>query len=62
MEEFSVCRFGKARAVRDKVDNFELGIFKFKNLNTIFFRAISGVNAAGDIEELIGGEILTVSK
>ncbi len=61
-QNFTVCGFGEAKAIKDKVASLRLGSFKFDNLNTIFSQAKSGVNAADGIDGLIGGEILSQYK
>lgn len=59
-QDFSNCGIGgEAKAIKDKVGALELGSFKFDNLTTIFSQARSGINAASDVEGLIGGEILS---
>lgn len=59
-QDFSNCGIGgEAKAIKDKVGALELGSFKFNNLATIFSQARSGINAASDVEGLIGGEILS---
>jgi predicted aspartyl protease len=59
-QDFSNCGIGgEAKAIKDKVGALELGSFKFNNLTAIFSLARSGINAASDVEGLIGGEILS---
>lgn len=58
-QNFLVCGFGEAKAIKDKVDSLWLDSFKFDNLTTIFSRATSGVKATDDFDGLIGGEILS---
>ena len=61
-QNFMVCGFGEAKAIKDKVSALRLGSSKFNNLNTIFSQAKSGLNAADDVDGLLGGEILSQYK
>jgi predicted aspartyl protease len=61
-EKFINCGFGESRAVKDKIAALRLGGFKFDNVTTIFSQASSGVNAADDVNGLIGGDILSQYK
>ncbi len=61
-QNLTVCGFGEAKAIKDKVAALRLGSFKFDDLNTILSQAKSGVNAADDFDGLIGGEILSQFK
>ncbi|CAN5889365.1 hypothetical protein BH18ACI4_BH18ACI4_01520 [soil metagenome] len=61
-QKFTVCGFGEAKAIKDKVAALQLGSSKFDNLNTIFSQAKSGLQAADDVDGLIGGELLSQFK
>ena len=58
-QPFTVCGFGQAKAIKDKVAALWLGAYKFENATAIFSQPQSGVDEHADVDGLLGGEFLS---